>query len=457
MHAVNASDVVRRFRVWRLQNRPHTKVDDLATEVGIPSEVIKKIMMGVSDAPAYMQRITAFLDAAQHGNQQAMQQIAQASELLPDPHAPTRYSVSVLKALSARQRKLVENDDRPYCVIARAEIAPRQCVISRTSKECVGCSAHTKFCLECGFDRTAFAGSDLCAYCLTIALADPQTDMRTAVLPIKVSCVQSGGQRITIATCNKMQGSACGSCNAATRICTDCKERRVRYPSFGACLHCYTTLMAPDWKPLSEQQMAFQRTQRELFFQEAATHVHEKPVMMTVVPKEILTTATESKYAHLLEAADELHHQSRERINRLVAMMEALPEATEQFVSYVTWHATFAGEGKFFPSKLALDQFINREIKDGPIVVKMPQFWTCYIPRLPHEIPNELRFDLNRIATLIDELAENHRQPRRSRIRELQEENTELRQKLAKAEKINQDLSACLAKAMEVNEFDPFK
>lgn len=297
MATADASEVVRRFRIWRMRHRHDATTANLATEIGIPEKVVKKILMGASDAPTYMQRITAFIDAFEHGDLTVMEEIAQASELLPEPHTSKAYSLAVLRAIKTRQTAQVEDESRPYCLITKQEIAPRQCILAQNARDCVGCAASTKFCLECGFDRVAFPGSDLCAYCLTTALDDSRTDMKTTALPIKVSCPQSGGQKISVSICQRLQSHACGDCKAATRICLDCKERRVRYPQFGACLECYTKLMAPDWKPLSKATRELMRGQRDAFFARE-TEVKLPPVVHTKPKHDPPMQSTGSRVLH---------------------------------------------------------------------------------------------------------------------------------------------------------------
>ncbi|MBI1961272.1 MAG: helix-turn-helix transcriptional regulator, partial [Parcubacteria group bacterium] len=52
---------------------------------------------------------------------------------------------------------------------------------------------------------------------------------------------------IGIATCRSMQGPECGTCDAPSRICEACKERQVRYPDYGLCLHCTVKEYGEGW------------------------------------------------------------------------------------------------------------------------------------------------------------------------------------------------------------------
>lgn len=281
-------NAARRFRVWKRTHRSSSSYADLAKETGIPEIVVKRIITANDSSVEYAQHITTFLDAVESGNTKLLLKLVKQEDVLPAAHVPTRYTPKQIIALKQRQRDMCEDEvTRPYCLIVKKNVSVRQCLTTQNCNDCTGCGAGIRYCAECGYDTLAFAGSELCSFCLTLALADPDTDAPTQVLPVYVKCLQSGGSKISVATCRRMQNDSCNSCSAISRICGTCRERQTRYPSSGQCLRCHTETWNFDgWEPFDDKTVEKMKGQRDEFFMRAEmfsieTH-HQAPQSTSV-------------------------------------------------------------------------------------------------------------------------------------------------------------------------------
>jgi len=268
----------------------------LEKEIKIPARRLQQAFLQKDKLPEYRDHILQFLHAFEHGDGEALEVLQSGQEtVLPPAHTTQVYTLEVLTAIHARQRKLSQGAERPHCLIVRNDISVRQCLASQNPRDCYGCAAATRFCAECKLDPIAFQGAELCSYCLSKKLRDPKTDQLNQSWVVHVQCHLSKNREITAATCQRMQSEACGSCNAITRICLTCKSRRVRYPDFGMCLQCHTELMGPGWEPLSEVKLTAVEAEREKFFAQqplnvppvAAIVVTQQPTLTVVVTEQI--------------------------------------------------------------------------------------------------------------------------------------------------------------------------
>ncbi len=261
---LDASEVARRFRVWRMTHRPVATIAQLEKETLVPAKHLQSVLTTKTVATEYKQHLQMFLAAFEQGNTEALAEMhAVQSPDLPAAHAPHQYAPHITEALRSRRVRKVGTLGRQYCLIARQDISARQCLMTQKCPDCYGCAAATRFCAECGFDVLAFAGAELCSYCLSHALADPATDKPKQLWLTGVPCQQANGRVISIDTCGRMQGDACTGCSVASRICLQCKAKRVRYPDFGLCLGCHTNMLGFGWEPLSDGQMQQIQAERD--------------------------------------------------------------------------------------------------------------------------------------------------------------------------------------------------
>lgn len=278
-------NAARRLRVWIRSNRPAARYEVLAQEVGVPESVVRQIVLRNENVPEYAQHITIFLDAQESGDAGLLQQLARLSDTLPEPHSLVSYTEQEVRSLKERQRELMSSvQERPYCLITQRNISVRQCLTAQKCRDCMGCGATTRFCAECGYDVIAFAGSELCSYCLTRALQNPDLDVVPTVMVTHVKCLQSSGQRITVTTCKRMQNSNCGACTAISRVCVNCKQRRCRYSASGLCLNCHTDLFNfEEWRQLDAAELQAQREERDRFFAAAASNTASEVTEETLI------------------------------------------------------------------------------------------------------------------------------------------------------------------------------
>jgi hypothetical protein len=285
---ISNEEAARQLRVWRVEQRSKASISDLETETGIPARRIKNLLLKRDALPEYREHILRFLQAFREGDQESLAQLrGEQPPILPAPHKTFDYLPHHWSAIKTRQHAMTRREDRPYCLIGQREISPFQCVANQNSRDCFGCAAATRFCAECGFDSIAFPGSELCDLCLTKALQDPDLDAIQDSWVVHVKCPIMA-KSITAATCKRMQGDACGSCNAITRICQECKVRRVRYPASGLCLRCNVNAWNSLWKPLSEEKISRVEEERRQWFD----HIKEEKVETAPEPLLIIEEPT---------------------------------------------------------------------------------------------------------------------------------------------------------------------
>jgi hypothetical protein len=264
---IAASEVARRFRMWRMKHRAKTPLEEIEAETQIPVKRIQALLRHQDLLEDYRTHILRFLEAFEAGDAQGLKRLrGDNRKTLPPAHMSAPYSDAIHQAIKQRQLELTQAEGRPYCLVAQQDISARQCVRTQNPRDCFGCGATTRFCVECGFDFVAFPGAELCSFCLTLALNNSETDALNDSEVVQVSCPLSSGKLIMASTCRRMQSDSCGSCNAITRFCLSCNTRRVRYINLAMCLHCYTQMFNPLWEPLNEEHFAKAQAEREVFF-----------------------------------------------------------------------------------------------------------------------------------------------------------------------------------------------
>ncbi len=270
LNNLTPEEVARRFRMWRIAKRSTASVGDLAEETRVPAKWIQKIL-SAGVAPDFTTHLSEFLLAHERGDVQSLAELhaGRSNSVLPPPHETASYEPFAVDALKAHQRRLVDINARPYCLVARQKISARHCIMSQNCRDCYGCAAETRFCVECNYAVVAFGGTELCAYCLTQRLQDPDTDRLRHVWITHVDCQQANNRAISVTTCQRTQGDGCGNCAAISRVCTSCKNKRVRYPDFGLCLGCHTQLLGFGWEPLAPEVFEEQTAERKSFFRRA--------------------------------------------------------------------------------------------------------------------------------------------------------------------------------------------
>lgn len=244
----SADEVVHRLKQWVNKHRRKTPFAKIALELGLPEKRFRKAMQGKDELRGFRWEILDRLAAADQG----IAYEAAAGE--PDTDGESRkkeLSPAERDRINNIQHHTIEQIIEPvFCCIVGQEISAIRCLGIQGQPECFGCSAPSRFCEECSVRPVAFPEVEMCGSCLAKALeSEKDMGIPSFAKEMKVECPLAGNRAIGIATCRSMQGPECGTCDAPSRICEQCKERQVRYPDYGLCLHCTVAEYGNGWTP----------------------------------------------------------------------------------------------------------------------------------------------------------------------------------------------------------------
>ncbi len=150
-------------------------------------------------------------------------------------------------------------DMRPFCQIAKQQIAARNCLETQGQPDCAGCAAPTRMCEMCHARTVTVPITGLCANCIAreLQIEDNAGNSETYRALVKKSIVSCRlfKRDISWQMCEASQGqSECRGCAEPSRKCETCKFRPVRYPVFGLCLACALEDFGENWKAEIEEE-----------------------------------------------------------------------------------------------------------------------------------------------------------------------------------------------------------
>lgn len=138
-----------------------------------------------------------------------------------------------------------------YCQIVGAEISAHTCLTTQGQSGCFGCASSYRFCELCSERLVAVSAVGLCSACFKTEVKREQKIGKPSFPSgFKVRC-QLLSRNIKTAMCEATQGQeGCRNCPAPSRLCEKCKERAVRFPRYGFCLHCSVAEFGGDEKQM---------------------------------------------------------------------------------------------------------------------------------------------------------------------------------------------------------------